>query len=303
MIGNLVDRPDSSTISPPPMATLGESLTNSDDKPIALKKIPFSLHSPSAVTGGKESLAPVSHKLDKLNHIASNLGGNNRTSPIPGNNPHQHVTGVDPPTQDNIRRYRTAFTREQLARLEKEFTRDNYVSRPRRGELAAALGLPECTIKVWFQNRRMKDKRQRMTFNWSYDPQLAAYFMQAAAAAATGYIGNMATGVGIPPGYPQLPGGLPFPYYAAGGCAPVPPPSPMTGSGYPVSLSDLERTKSPVALIVSEPQKSSSPLPVPLTSPTPTSSPTTPTSPAPMATPSTTSPSAQPKLFRPFKEI
>ncbi|KAM7168975.1 NK1 transcription factor-related protein 1 [Macrochelys suwanniensis] len=58
------------------------------------------------------------------------------------------------------RRARTAFTYEQLVALENKFKSTRYLSVCERLNLALSLSLTETQVKIWFQNRRTKWKKQ-----------------------------------------------------------------------------------------------------------------------------------------------
>ncbi|XP_009077513.1 PREDICTED: homeobox protein Nkx-2.6-like, partial [Acanthisitta chloris] len=59
------------------------------------------------------------------------------------------------------RKPRVLFSQAQVFQLEQRFKQQKYLSAPEREHLARLLQLSSTQVKIWFQNRRYKCKRQR----------------------------------------------------------------------------------------------------------------------------------------------
>ncbi|KAI4794939.1 hypothetical protein KUCAC02_031733 [Chaenocephalus aceratus] len=66
-----------------------------------------------------------------------------------------------PQKQRSRRRPRVLFSQAQVFELERRFKLQRYLSAPEREHLASSLKLTSNQVKIWFQNRRYKCKRQR----------------------------------------------------------------------------------------------------------------------------------------------
>nr|XP_020445602.1 homeobox protein Nkx-2.5 [Monopterus albus] len=77
--------------------------------------------------------------------------------------PAEHIKTEDPdrPKPRRRRKPRVLFSQAQVYELERRFKQQRYLSAPERDHLAGVLKLTPTQVKIWFQNRRYKCKRQR----------------------------------------------------------------------------------------------------------------------------------------------
>ncbi|KAM8973004.1 homeobox protein Nkx-2.6 [Pelodytes ibericus] len=73
----------------------------------------------------------------------------------------RRVEPADPPQQRQRRKPRVLFSQVQVYELERRFKQQRYLSAPEREQLAVILKLTSTQVKIWFQNRRYKCKRQK----------------------------------------------------------------------------------------------------------------------------------------------
>ncbi|KAI5612727.1 homeobox protein CDX-1 [Silurus asotus] len=146
---------------PPPAPTrddwtpYGPSAQNSSSNPGQISfgppDFPPSNLQPSAllhpsISSSSSSVAPLSPSEQRRNPYEWM-----RRSAAPPSNP-----GGKTRTKD---KYRVVYTDHQRLELEKEFHYSRYITIRRKAELATTLSLSERQVKIWFQNRRAKERK------------------------------------------------------------------------------------------------------------------------------------------------
>ncbi|XP_005921189.1 homeobox protein CDX-1-like [Astatotilapia calliptera] len=124
---------------------------------------------PYSFPGSSPNTAQVNFTYPDLSNVPSAAGGGSLT-------PYNFISGQDPliprkRPQEPVKqttsggktrtkdKYRVVYTDHQRMELEKEFQFNRYITMRRKSELSMALSLSERQVKIWFQNRRAKERK------------------------------------------------------------------------------------------------------------------------------------------------
>ncbi|KAK0070539.1 homeobox protein Nkx-2.5 [Biomphalaria pfeifferi] len=109
-----------------------------------------------------EPPVPTSSEKDKGKSSSSNCSPLTSSSSTPGSSSNDNASSdCTLLKQRQKRKPRVLFSQAQVYELERRFKQQRYLSAPEREQMAVLLKLTSTQIKIWFQNRRYKCKRQR----------------------------------------------------------------------------------------------------------------------------------------------
>ncbi|KAG5675584.1 hypothetical protein PVAND_005478 [Polypedilum vanderplanki] len=165
---NYVPSPQNSALSTGSATTNGSS--NNDHHHHMSDSIP-NLPSPPATVHSNSDMSspgacgPSSSPQQQLN-----------SRPTPVKSPYEWMKKPSYQSQPNPGKtrtkdkYRVVYTDHQRLELEKEYHYTRYITIRRKSELSQTLGLSERQVKIWFQNRRAKDRKTKKKLEFGIVP-------------------------------------------------------------------------------------------------------------------------------------